>query len=76
MMNSTPNSLPLSMISHRVHRWEIFTILMLILMDLSWITPAYSLLIGWSLGTSAAIAFLVFGVIYLTSSIVASGSFR
>jgi hypothetical protein len=60
------------MISHRVHRWEIFTILMLILMDLSWITPAYSLLIGWSLGTSAAIAFLVFGVIYLTSSIVAN----
>ena len=71
-MNSTPTSLPSPLNSHRVHRWEAFTILMLILMDLSWITPTYSLLVGWSLGSSTATTFLVFGVIYLASSLVAN----
>jgi hypothetical protein len=71
-MNSNTASVPSPMTSHRVHRWEAFTILMLILMDLSWIAPAYSLLVGWPIGGSTATAFLVFGAIYLVSSLVAN----
>jgi hypothetical protein len=71
-MNSTLAGLPSSGPSIRLVGWEAFTVLMLILMDISWITPAYSLLVGWSLGGSAGLAFLVFGAIYLTSYLVAS----
>ncbi len=58
--------------SGRIHRWEMFTMIMLVLMDLSWITPVYSLIIGWSLGSSPVMVFLVFGVIYIASSLIAS----
>jgi hypothetical protein len=71
-MNSTAAGMPSSYPSLRLLGWEAFTVLMLILMDISWITPAYSLLVGWSLGGSAGAAFLVFVAIYLASYSVAS----
>ena len=42
-------------------------------MDLSWITPAYTLLAGKSLGGYPGRVFIVLGVIYLVTSLVANG---
>jgi hypothetical protein len=69
-MNATVNGTPISYSSQRLYRWEAFTVLMLMLMDLSWVTPTYSLLVGWSLGGSAGMAFLVFTAIYVVSCLI------
>ena len=42
-------------------------------MDLSWITPAYNLLAGRSLGGYTGRVFLVLGGFYLVTSLVANG---
>jgi len=72
MMNTNTASLPSALPAHRLPQWEEFTAISLMVMDLCWITPIYALLIGWSLGESLGIAFLVFGVIYMASYLVAS----
>jgi len=53
--------------------WQWFTVLALLVMDLSWITPAYTLLAGKSLGGYPGRVFIVLGVIYLVTSLVANG---
>ncbi|MCJ7569207.1 MAG: DUF4129 domain-containing protein [Anaerolineales bacterium] len=52
--------------------WQWFTVLALLVMDLSWITPAYTLLAGKSLGGYPGRVFIVLGVIYLVTSLVAN----
>jgi len=42
-------------------------------MDLSWITPAYTLLVGKLLGGDAVRVFIVLGAIYLATSLIANG---
>ena len=69
-MNSNAASLSSDLNSHRYPLWQVFTASALMLMDLSWVTPTYMLLIGRSLGGSVGMAFLVFGVIYLSSYLV------
>ncbi|TFH37962.1 MAG: DUF4129 domain-containing protein [Anaerolineales bacterium] len=71
-MTSNAARMPSTLTAQRIPWWEILSVLMLMLMDLSWITPTYSFLVGWSLGGSKVTAFLVFGVIYLASYMVAS----
>lgn len=71
-MSTNTTSWSLAQSSPRNRRWELFTIIMLVLMDLSWITPVYLLMLGWSLGSPPLMVFLVFGVIYLASSLIAS----
>ena len=71
-MNTNAASLPSSLSSRRIPLWDVFTALALIVMDLCWVTPTYALLIGRSLGESMGSAFLVFGVIYLASYLVAN----
>ncbi len=70
----TTNAVPLpsTMHSRPLQRWEIFSILMLIIMDLCWITPVYSLLGGNLLVHSPSTVFFILGTIYVLSTLIAN----
>ena len=53
--------------------WQWFTVLALLMMDLLWIAPAYTFLAGKSLGGYPGRVFIVLGVIYLVTSLIANG---
>lgn len=54
----------------RIPLWEVFTVLALILMDLSWISAIFTLLVENQLDVQPGSVFLVLGLIYLATYLV------
>ena len=73
LMNTNSGYIPSRLNARSLPIWQWFTILALMVMDLSWITPAYNLLAGRSLGGYTGRVFLVLGGFYLVTSLVANG---
>ena len=72
-MNTNSGHFPSRLNARNLPIWQWFTVLALIMMEVSWITPAYNLLAGRSLGEYYGRVFLVLGVFYLVTSLVANG---
>lgn len=72
-MNTNSGHFPSRLNARNLPIWQWFTVLALIMMEVSWITPAYNLLAGRSLGEYTGRVFLVLGVFYLVTSLVANG---
>jgi hypothetical protein len=71
-MNTNAGSMPSNFNIQRLPLWQVFTVLALMLMDLSWITAASTLLMGRLLDVYAGRVFMVFGVIYLVTYLAAN----
>jgi len=71
-MNVNASSIPSTFNIQRLPLWQVFTVLALLLMDLSWITAGYTLLAGKLLDLHAGKVFIVFGAIYLATYLIAS----
>ena len=71
-MNTNAGSMPSNLNIQRLPLWQVFTVLALMLMDLSWITAASTLLMGRLLDVYAGRVFTVFGVIYLVTYLAAN----
>jgi hypothetical protein len=71
-MKVSAGGIPSPLNVQRIHLWQVFTVLALLLMDLSWITAGYTLLAGKTLDLHAGRVFIVFGAIYLATYLIAS----
>ncbi len=71
-MNTSAGGMPSTLNVRRFPLWQVFTAQALMLMDLSWITAAYTLVAGRLLDFHAGRVFMVFGAIYLATYLVAS----
>jgi hypothetical protein len=71
-MNVNASNIPSTFNIQRLPLWQVFTVLALLLMDLSWITAGYTLLAGKLLDLHAGKVFMVFGAIYLATYLIAS----
>jgi len=71
-MNVSAGGIPSTLNVERFPLWQVFTVLALLLMDLSWITAGYTLLAGKLLDLHAGRVLLVFGAIYLATYLIAS----
>jgi len=71
-MNTSAAGMPSTLNVKRLSLWQVFTVLALMLMDLSWITAVYTLLAGRLLDLHAGRVFIVFGAIFLATYLVAS----
>lgn len=70
-MNTSADGMFPTLKAGRLPFWQIFTVLALMLLDLSWITGAYTLLAGRLLELHAGRVFIVIGAIYLASYLAA-----
>lgn len=70
-MNTNVSSMPSTLKIQRLPLWQVFTTLALILMDLSWITAVFTLLMGRLLDLHTGRVFMVIGAIYLITYLVA-----
>jgi hypothetical protein len=71
-MNTNSGNMHSTLNLQRIPLWQVFTVLALILMDLSWISAAFTLLVETQLDVHAGRVFLVLGLIYLATYLVAS----
>ena len=72
VMNTNAGSIRSTLCLQRISIWQVFTVLALMLMDLSWITAVFSLLVAKLLDLHVGWFFLVFGLIYLATYYVAN----
>lgn len=66
-MDMSVSGMPSTLKIQRLPLWQVFTVQALMLMDLGWITAAYTLL-----DINTGRVFVVFGAIYLVTYLVAS----
>ncbi len=71
-MDMSVSGMPSTLKIQRLPLWQVFTVQALMLMDLGWITAAYTLLVGRLLDINTGRVFVVFGAIYLVTYLVAS----
>jgi hypothetical protein len=71
-MKTNSSSMPSTLNVQRINLWQVFTVVALLLMDLSWITAGYDLLAGKLLDLHAGRVFIIFGAIYLATYLIAS----
>lgn len=71
-MNTNSGNMRSTLNLQRIPLWQVFTVLALILMDLSWISAAFTLLVETQLDVHVGRVFLVLGLIYLATYLVAS----
>ncbi|HUS83965.1 MAG TPA: DUF4129 domain-containing protein [Anaerolineales bacterium] len=71
-MNTSADGMFPTLKAQRLPLWQVFTVLALMLLDLSWIAAAYTLLAGRLLDLHTGRVFLVFGAIYLVTYLAAS----
>ena len=69
-MKTNSSSMHSTLNLQRIPLWQVFTVLALILMDLSWISAIFTLLVENQLDVQPGSVFLVLGLIYLATYLV------